>query len=69
MAMLTRILLIAAFCAGSVYLTSAAFVPSMGTARWDIVFGGFAVAGLILGAVAAARKWGRRGGARPDPKE
>ena len=67
--MIARIVLIAAFCVATVYLTSAAFVPSMGTARWDILFGGFAVAGLLLGAIAAARRWVRRDRARPHPKE
>ena len=55
-----RIAGIAAFCAIAVYLTSAAFVPSMGTGAWDFLFIGFALLGLALGVLAAVRNLRRR---------
>ena len=48
--MFLRVTGIAVFCAIAVYLTSAAFVPSMGTGGWDFLFIGFALLGLVLGA-------------------
>ena len=54
--LVTRIAAIALFCGFAVYLTSAAFVPSMATGAWDFLFIGFALLGLIIGAVAAAIK-------------
>jgi hypothetical protein len=59
-----RIAGIAAFCGTAVYLTSAAFVPSMETGGWDFLFIGFALIGVALGIVAAASK--RR---KDDPPE
>ena len=47
---------IAVFCAIAVYLTSAAFVPSMRTGGWDFLFIGFALVGLVLGAVRALKR-------------
>ena len=55
--MFLRVAAIGVFCAGAVYLTSAAFVPSMATGGWDFLFIGFALLGLALG---AARAWRRR---------
>ena len=69
MALIARLLIIAAFCSGAVYLASAAFVPSMGTGRWELLFGTFAGLGLLLGGVAAAKAWKRRGDARPKPED
>ncbi|MGH8688652.1 MAG: hypothetical protein ACREVQ_13190 [Burkholderiales bacterium] len=60
MARVAKFLLIAAFCGGFVYLTSAAFVPSMGTGMWDFLFGGFAIVGFALGVFGAIRGYGRR---------
>jgi len=53
LALIARIAGIAAFCSAAVYLTSAAFVPAMGTGRWDFVFGAIALGGLSIGAAAA----------------
>ena len=68
-ALIARLLLIAAFCSAVVYVTSAAFVPAMGTGRWDILFGIFAAAGMVLGIGAALANLIRgRGGSQP-PRE
>ena len=55
--MFLRIAAIGAFCAAAVYLTSAAFVPSMATGGWDFLFIGFALLGLALGVARAWRRW------------
>ena len=64
LSVLARIVGIGAFCSGAVYLTSAAFVPSMATGGWEFLFITFAGAGLVLGVFVAVRelvaKRGRR---------
>ena len=55
--MFLRIAAIGAFCAAAVYLTSAAFVPSMATGGWDFLFIGFALLGLALGVATAWKRW------------
>lgn len=58
---LLRLAAIGAFCAFVVYLTSAAFVPAMGTGAWDFLFIGIASLGLAVGAFSALRELLRKG--------
>ena len=54
--LVARIAAITLFCGFAVYLTASAFVPSMETNGWDFLFIGFALLGLVVGAIAAAIK-------------
>lgn len=51
---LLRLAGIGAFCA-FVYLAGAAFVPAMETARWDFLFIGLALMGIVAGVSPALR--------------
>ena len=53
LSLVARIAGIGAFCTGAVYLTSAAFVPSMATGAWEFLFISFAGVGLALGVYVA----------------
>ena len=64
LSVLARIVGIGAFCSGAVYLTSAAFVPSMATGGWEFLFMTFAGVGLILGVLVAVREVLARRGRR-----